>query len=139
MSDLFNQATNQLNFLLLSQRTMVLISAFSVAFAGFNLDDAYPLKKYLVVSLFVLSIAYGLVAAEDFKKYIKDAKKVVSSDDELELLETFEKWTYFSYTLVGIIIFIMLTYSKVNFFNRIQISLGLLSKKHVRRSRRNLN
>jgi len=123
--DLFSQASTQLNFLLLSQRTMILTSAFSVAFAGFSSKDSYPLGKYLVVILFAFSIAYGLVAVEDFKKYIKDAKTVVSNSQELDLLNTFEKWTYFSYILVGIIIFIMLTYAKVEFFNLFQYSLGL--------------
>lgn len=123
--DLFSQASSQLNFLLLSQRTVILISAFSVAFANFSSDETYPLGKYLVVSLFIISIAYGIVAAEDFKLYIKDAKKVTTTEDEKKLLETFEKWIYFSYTLVTVIIFVMLTYSKVKFFNHFQESLGL--------------
>ena len=130
-NELFSQASTQLNFLLLSQRTMILTAAFTVAFAGFSSKDSYPLGKYLVVVLFGFSITYGLFAAEDFKKYIKDTKKdytgTVTAEEqrELDLLNTFEKWTYFSYTLVGIIIFIMLTYAKVEFFNRFQHSLGL--------------
>lgn len=130
-SDLFGQASTQLNFLLLSQRTMILVAAFTVAFANFSNNDSYPLSKYLVVILFSFSIAYGLVAVNDFNKYISDAKESyvgsITSEDqrELDLLNTFEKWTYFSYTLVGIIIFIMLTYAKVEFFNVFQHSLGL--------------
>ena len=124
--DLFSQASSQLNFLLLSQRTMVLISAFTIAFAGFSNRDHYPLGRYLVISLFIISIAYGIVAAEDFKKYIKDTKELTDlKPKEVELLNAFEKWTYFSYIIVSIIIVIMLTYTKVEFFNRFQYSLGL--------------
>jgi predicted MPP superfamily phosphohydrolase len=130
-NDLFSQASTQLNFLLLSQRTMVLISAFTVAFANFTSNATYPLSKYLIIVLFSFSIAYGMVAVSDFNKYISDTKKDYtgslspSDQRELDLLNTFEKWTYFSYTLVAIIVFIMLTYAKVEFFNVFQRSLGL--------------
>lgn len=131
-SQLFNQATSQLNFLLLSQRTVVLIVAFNIAFAGYVSKKDYFLSRFLIMILFIYSMAYGVVAAIDFNKYIKDTREDVKNNStscdkhkELELLDTFEKWSNFSYALVSIVIFIMLTYTKVEFFNEFQYLLGL--------------
>ena len=131
-SDLFNQASSQLNFLLLSQRTVILISAFNIAFASFASTKEYYLSKFLVLILFIYSIAYGIVAAMDFNNYIKETEEDIrcgtidaGKQRELDLLKNFKKWSYFSYALVGIVIFIMLTYTKVEFFNLFQRSLGL--------------
>lgn len=129
-SQLFNQATSQLNFLLLSQRTVVLLVGFNIAFATFISKRDYYLSRFLVMVIFIYSIAYGIVAAVDFNKYIKDTKEEIkinpeNKEKELELLDSFGKWSNFSYVLVSIVIFIMLTYTKVEFFNRFQYLFGL--------------
>ena len=95
-NDLFSQASSQLNFLLLSHRTMILVAAFTIAFATFVTTESFKLMKYIVVALFAFSIAYGFKAAEDFNKYISDAKKDGdTSKEEKELLDIWENMGLF--------------------------------------------
>lgn len=127
-SNLFEQASSQLNFLLLSQRNMLLVSAFSLALATFKTSFDYPLMKFLVVILFAYAIAIGAKSIEDFNAYIKDTRNETSpslDDKEKGLLDRYEQWVYFTYTLLGIIIFILFTFVKIEFFNSFHYLIGL--------------
>lgn len=116
---LFEQASCQVNFLLLAQRNMILISAFSLSFAAFKNNFNYPLVRYFVVILFSYAIAVGVKSALDFKAYIKDAREdePTLAANEMDLLNRYEEWVYFTYTLLVIIIIILLTFIYVEFFN----------------------
>ena len=117
MSTLIDQATSQLNFLLLSQRNMILVSAFALALATFKNNVGQKYIEYLVIILFSYAIAVGSKSIEDFNAYIKDAKQDGSPDPtELDLLNRWEKWVYFSYTLLGIIILILIFYADIAIF-----------------------
>lgn len=112
---LFDQASNQLNFLLLSQRNMILVSAFAVALATFSTNQKkYRYFKYLILMLFIFAIASGAKSASDFSDFIKKTRDETVTpaltSDEKELLERWEQWLYFSYTLLGIISFIFTNY-----------------------------
>ena len=69
---LFDQLTSQLNFLLLAQRQMILLGAFSVAIAtfGHNIKTSKIFRKiyisYLVLVLLAYSIAIGVKSSLDF-------------------------------------------------------------------------
>ena len=63
---LFEQLSTQLNFLLLSQRNMIIVSAFSVALATFSHNTRNANFKWLSLMLFVYSVAVGITAAVDF-------------------------------------------------------------------------
>jgi hypothetical protein len=132
VNDLFDQATAQLNFLLLSQRNMILVSAFGLALAQFKKKLEYPFLKYLVISLFIYAIAVGSKSIQDFNYYIKDTRDTGSlHDKEVGLLNRYETWVYFSYTLIGIIIFILLTFTQIEFFNKFHNIIGLHNKKKI--------
>lgn len=121
---LFEQSSGQLNFLLLCQRNMILISAFSLALATFKTDYRYPYAKYLVVVLFSYAIAVGVKSSLDYNVYINDAKNdsPALSEDELNLLDRYEEWVYFTYVLIAIIAIILLTYTVMEFFYNTNIS-----------------
>ena len=117
MSTLIDQATNQLNFLLLSQRNMILVSAFALTLATFKNNVGQKYIEYLVIILFSYAIAVGSKSIEDFNAYIKDAKQDNSAEPkDLDLLDRWEKWVYFSYTLLGIIILILIFYADIAIF-----------------------
>ena len=116
MSSLIDQATSQLNFLLLSQRNMILISAFALALATFKNNVGQKYIEYLVIILFSYAIAVGSKSIEDFNAYITDAKQDGADPKELDLLDRWEKWVYFSYTLLGIIILILIFYADIAIF-----------------------
>ena len=112
--DLFEQLSTQQNFLLLSQRQMILVSAFGVALLTYrnNLPSKkYPrnvLFGYISFVLFVYAIAIGVKAAVDFYRYAEDTKnELVGKEDELHLLKRAEEWIYFSYILILLIIVLM--------------------------------
>ena len=115
---LFEQASGQLNSLLLAQRNMILISAFSLALATFKGNFNYPLMKYFVIVLFAYAIAVGAKSIVDFNAYIKDAREdePALAENELNLLNRYEEWVYFTYTLIAIIVIILLTFTQVEFF-----------------------
>ena len=119
--DLFEQLSTQQNFLLLSQRQIILVSAFGVALLTYknNLSSKkYPnqvLFSYIAFVLFTYAIALGIKAAVDFKTYADDAKKeLVGKKDELEFLKRAEEWMYFSYVLIVMVIVLMIIF----LFNR---------------------
>lgn len=103
---LFEHLTPQLNFLLLSQRQMILLSAFSVALATFASNVKKRQVYYLSLTLLIYAIAVGITAAVDFNNYIDDAKKDTPAleQDELEFVKRSQKWVYFSYAQIVIIV-----------------------------------
>lgn len=115
--DLFAQLSTQQNFLLLSQRQMILVSAFGVALMTYknNLPSKkYPrnvLFGYISFVLFVYAVALGIKAAVDFQHYADDTRKELSGQpDELELLERAEQWMYFSYVLIVLVVSLMVIF-----------------------------
>ena len=121
---LFEQATAQLNFLLLSERNMILLSAFSLALASFKRTFEHSLLRYFIVFLFAYAIAVGIKSAIDFQEYIKDVRKENLTSSESKLIDSYEGWVYFTYTLIGLIIFILLTFTQIEFFNTTHKALG---------------
>ena len=130
---LFDQASGQLNFLLLAQRNMLLISAFSLALATFKTNFNYPLMKYFVIVLFAYAIAVGVKSIDDFNAYIKDAKidDPALAPNEINLLNRYEDWVYFSYTLIAIIVIILLTFVQVEFFSSFHKLFGFKETKKI--------
>lgn len=109
---LFEQLSTQLNFLLLSQRNMIIVSAFSVALATFAHNTKNANFKWLSLMLFVYSLAVGITAAVDFNNYITDTKNdnVVLEDDEMRMINRSQKWIYFTYAQVAIISFLIVAF-----------------------------
>ena len=113
--DLFQQASTQLNFLLLSQRNMILVLAFALAFLGFSHTfKNRVLIRLLVFTLMIYSLAVGVVSSIDYLDYIKKTEDELEErdfDDGIELLENWKNWVNFTYALLGvnslIIIFFM--------------------------------
>ncbi len=130
---LFDQASGQLNFLLLAQRNMILISAFSLALATFKTDFDYPLTKYFVIILFAYAIAVGVKSIDDFNAYIKDARvdEPALAPNEISLLNRYEDWVYFTYVLLAIIVIILLTFTKIEFLNNFQYLFGIKKSKKI--------
>ena len=106
---LFEQLSTQLNFLLLSQRQMILIAAFSVAIATFASNIKKLDVAFISIMLLVYSLAVGITAAVDFNDYIEDVKNDTTNGpnglepDELRLLNRSKKWIYFTYAQIVII------------------------------------
>ena len=129
MTDLFNQFTSQLNFLLLAQRNIVLVSAFALALAQFKKSFDYPFINYLVLFLFSYAIAVGFKSVLDFNAYVNDTLEESSLYEiERSLVHRNNDWVYFTYALIAVVIFILLTYVKVEFFGPIHSALGLKTK-----------
>lgn len=107
--ELFTQASTQVNLLLLSQRNMVLVSAFAITLVSFAPNFKYNYVKYLAILLFIFAIASGSKSVEDFNAYIKDTKTNDSSDPaELDLLNRWASWSNYSYFMLAIVSFIFL-------------------------------
>jgi len=121
---LFEQASAQLNFLLLSERNMILLSAFSLALASFRRSFNHPLLRYFIVFLFAYAIAVGIKSGLDFQEFIKDVKEENLSANERKLIDNYSGWVYFTYTLTGLVIFILLTFTQIEFFNTTHKVLG---------------
>jgi hypothetical protein len=106
---LFEQLSTQLNFLLLSQRQMILIAAFSVAIATFASNIKKLDVAFISIMLLVYSLAVGITAAVDFNDYIEDVKNDTTNGpnglepDELRLVNRSKKWIYFTYAQIVII------------------------------------
>jgi len=118
-SDLFNQGSTQLNFLLLSQRNMILIFAFSLTFMVFasSLKHRY-MVRFILLCLLFYSVALGIVSIINYNNYIRLTRRELNSekglteivDDELQILNDWGKWVYFSYALLGINALIVIFY-----------------------------
>ena len=112
---LFEQLTPQLNFLLLSQRQMILVAAFAVAIATFAKNIKQVYIAYISLILLSYSLAVGIKAAVDFNAYIED---VLNDDPELEkdeksLVNRSKTWVYFSYAQIGIVSLLMIIFIRV--------------------------
>lgn len=115
--ELFNQASSQLNFLLLSQRNMILVSAFSIALANFSIIKNYEYFKYYIFFLYIFAIATGVKALQDFKKFIIDTKdEPTTNSKEKDLLDNWLGWIYYSYALIFVISLIFGEYLLREFF-----------------------
>ena len=118
---LFEQLSTQLNFLLLSQRQMILIAAFSVAIATFSSNIKKLDVAFTSIMLLVYSFAVGITAAVDFNDYIEDVKNDTTNGpnglepDELRLVNRSKKWVYFTYA--QIVIITILVYFFIKFRN----------------------
>lgn len=117
---LFEQLSTQLNFLLLSQRQMILTSAFAVGILTFtnNIRKSFGFKKiyltYLSLSLFMYGIASGIKAVLDFEDYIGEVKEEQNiSKNELSMIKRGNSWRYFSYTLIGILLLVVVMIVKM--------------------------
>ena len=107
---LFDQLSTQLNFLLLSQRQMIITSALGLAVLNFStsLTGALKLKKiyltYLSLTLLIYSIAVGIKAAMDFEDFIKTVKdEEILDPGETKFANRSRTWIYYSYFLIAII------------------------------------
>ncbi len=107
--ELYGQASSQVNMLLLSQRNMVLVSVFAITITTFAKQFKYNYIKYLSILLFVFALASGFKSADDFNAYIEDIKGEKSNlnldQNDLDLIERWRVWVYFSYFLLAIIAF----------------------------------
>ena len=115
--DLFDQLSTQQNFLLLSQRQIILVSAFSVSLLTYkgNLPaKKYPRKVlfgYISFVLFIYAIATGIKSAVDFYEYSNDTRKELDGKaDEKKLLDRAEQWLYFSYLLIFLVLILMVIF-----------------------------
>lgn len=111
---LFSQASQQLNFLLVAQRSMVIITAFSIALTTFygNNNEKYYMLKYIIPLLLLYAAAIGIKSTIDFNKYMKDVENDTLQDDDKKLLDTWKTWEYFNYPLIFLIIIISLIFIK---------------------------
>ena len=105
---LFNQSSSQLNFLLLAQRNMILIFAFSLTFLAFstNLRKRF-LIMFIMSCLLIYSLAIGIVSIINYNKYDNKTRSdlgPLTSDNEaeIEMMNDWYRWTYFTYVLLGL-------------------------------------
>ena len=111
---LFDQLSSQLNFLLLSQRQMILTSAFAIGLLSFynNVRKTSDFKKiyiiYLSVVLLIYGVTAGLKAILDFEDYLEEVKQESGlTKSEIGMIKRSNSWRYYSYSLISIILFIM--------------------------------
>lgn len=111
---LFEHLTPQLNFLLLSQRQMILLSAFAVALATLATNMKRYQVYYISLILLIYAIAVGATAAVDFNNYINDVKNDSTplEEDELRFVNRSQKWIYFSYAQILITIILAIVFIK---------------------------
>ena len=116
---LFDQLSSQLNFLLLSQRQMILTSAFAIGLLTFqnNVRKTSELKKiyiiYLSVVLLIYGISTGMKAILDFEDYLEEVKQESDlTKNEISMIKRSNSWRYYSYSLIAIILFIMVVLIK---------------------------
>ena len=116
---LFDQLSSQLNFLLLSQRQMILTSAFAIGLLTFqnNVRKTSELKKiyiiYLSVVLLIYGISTGMKAILDFEDYLEEVKQESDmTKNEISMIKRSNSWRYYSYSLIAIILFIIVVLIK---------------------------
>lgn len=126
-SDLFSQGSTQLNFLLLTQRNMILIFAFALTFMVFANNLKHRLMvRFIMLCLLVYSVALGIVSIINYNNYINKTNNELNSekgdqeivDDELQILKDWGRWIYFSYALLAIngLIIIFYIFYEVGYF-----------------------
>ena len=114
---LFQQLSTQLNFLLLSQRQMILICAFAVSLIVFGAKErGFPIMLVSLL-LFLYAIAIGIKAALEFREYIKYARRdldgAVLDEDERRLLNNAESWIIFSYIQIFITVVLIASFVRI--------------------------
>ena len=111
---LFSQASQQLNLLLVAQRSMVIITAFSVALSTFYAGhkDKYYILKYVIPLLLGYGAAIGIKSTIDFNKYMNDIDDDTLKDDDKELVKSWKTWEYYNYPLIILIVIISLVFVK---------------------------
>ena len=107
-----DQLTDQLNFLLLSQRQIVLLAAFSITMINFrktnkiyNGNDRYFI--YFAVILFIYAISVGIKSAMDFNEYISDIESENEPLTNKKMVDRAKTWVYFTYALLVMIAFVL--------------------------------
>ena len=107
-----DQLTDQLNFLLLSQRQIVLLAAFSITMINFrktnkiyNSNDRFFI--YFAVILFIYAISVGIKSAMDFNDYISDVESENEPLTNKKMVERAKTWVYFTYALLVMICFVL--------------------------------
>lgn len=139
--ELFSQASTQVNLLLLSQRNMVLVSAFAITIQTFSTNFKYNYIKYLSILLFIFAIASGSKSVEDFNTYIEDTLNSGQLDiNEKPLIERWAKWSDYSYFMLAIVSFIFLNIIIIEINNFSQIDWSWNKIKKVKKSKKlNIN
>lgn len=114
VQNLFEQLSSQLNFLLLAQRQMILVCAFSVSLIVFSSKKkGFPFIPLSFI-LFGYSIAVGIKSSIQFNEYIKDVRNDVPlEDDENRLVDHASSWIYFSYVLISIIVIVSISFFRL--------------------------
>ena len=103
--ELIDQISGQINFLLLAQRNMILLTAFSLACVVFLKKSEYPTSaKILCIFLFSYAIAIGVKSSEDFMAYMDQVLSNQKGNPEnIKLLNKWKEWVYFTYVLIGLV------------------------------------
>ena len=111
---LFSQASQQLNLLLVAQRSMVIITAFAIALSTFYAShkEKYDILKYVIPLLLGYAAAIGIKSTFDFNKYMNDIDNDTLQDDDKELVDSWKTWEYYNYPLIVLIIIISFIFIK---------------------------
>ena len=114
VQNLFEQLSTQLNFLLLAQRQMILVSAFAVSLIVFGTKSKGIPLMFLSFLLFGYALAVGIKSSIEFREFIQDVRDDVPlQDDEKRLVDNSSTWVYFSYTLIGIISVVIISFFRL--------------------------
>ena len=114
VQNLFEQLSTQLNFLLLAQRQMILVSAFAVSLIIFWSKEKGAPLMFLSFLLFGYAVAVGIKSSLEFSEFIKDVRNDVPlQDDEKRLVDSASTWAYFSYVLIGIIFVAIISFFRL--------------------------
>lgn len=106
--ELFSQASTQVNMLLLSQRNMVLVTAFAITLQTFSKNFKYIYIRYLSFLLFIFAIASGSKSVQDFNAYVEDVLEDSNTQGaERDLIKRWSKWADYSYFMLAIVAFIL--------------------------------
>lgn len=112
--DLFSQASTQLNFLLLTQRNMILVMAFSLTFLGFSTTFRSRIMIRLIIfSFLIYSLLLGIISTIDYREYMEKTRDEITRqnfDDGLDLLDNWANWVNFTYALLALNCLIILFY-----------------------------
>lgn len=111
---LFEQLSSQLNFLLLAQRQMILVSAFAVSLIIFSSNKKGLSMLLLSFTLFIYGIAIGIKSSLEFNDFITDVKNDAPlEDDEKRLVNNCHSWIYFTYVQIAIICLIIISFYRI--------------------------
>ena len=114
VQNLFEQLSTQLNFLVLAQRQMILVSAFAVSLIVFGTKSKGSPLMFLSFLLFSYSVAVGIKSSLDFRSYIQDVRNdSVLQEDEKCLVDRTESWIYFTYLQIFLIIYTLISFYRL--------------------------